>query len=116
MQWTCEKDSKARASHQDAVPDTACRFTNIEDFIDPKGLEEMKKVKIKGGKKFQRWLQLAKKHKMRDSAWCSHHMKMCLVSIGSNLSLNKELYIYVSEYGFWRYSSKQIAEFCLQQR
>ena len=47
--WTCEIDSKARASQRDAVPDTACKFENIEHFIHAGALAEMKKVKGKHG-------------------------------------------------------------------
>ena len=74
--WTCEIDSKARASQRDAVPDTACKFENIEHFIHAGALAEMKKVKGKhGGKRFQKWWAIAKKATFNTHAYCTQHLR-----------------------------------------
>lgn len=76
--WTCEIDSKARASQRDAVPDTACKFENIEHFIHAGALAEMKKVKGKhGGKRFQKWWAIAKKATFNTHAYCTQHLRKC---------------------------------------
>ena len=33
--WTCENNTKARASHSDMLDEGTCRFTDVEAFIDP---------------------------------------------------------------------------------
>ena len=33
--WTCENNTKVRASHSDMLDEGTCRFTDVEAFIDP---------------------------------------------------------------------------------
>ena len=33
--WTCENNTKARASHSGMLDEGTCRFTDVEAFIDP---------------------------------------------------------------------------------
>ena len=74
--WTCEIDSKARGSQRDSLPPTACKFENIEHFISPEALAEMKKVKIKHStKRFQKWWGIASKATMCTHAYCSQHLR-----------------------------------------
>ena len=74
--WTCEIDSKARGSQRDSLPPTACKFENIEHFISPEALAEVKKVKIKHStKRFQKWWGVASKATMCTHAYCSQHLR-----------------------------------------
>lgn len=76
--WTCEIDPKARSSHRDAVPGCACKFTNIEGFINAKDLASMKAVKNKsGGKKFEKWLHMVKHAKFETKGHCAEHLRLC---------------------------------------
>ena len=77
--FTCENNVKARASHADAIDENTCRLTNVEGFIDPETLEAMNKVKAtKKITRFEKWLQLAKKGKLPQKAFCCKHPKKCL--------------------------------------
>ena len=83
--WTCEKDSKARACQQ--VPRDTCKFDNIENLISKADLEAMKKVKItQQSKRFQKWLNIAKKGTFCSEAFCTQHLKMCLSLTFQSLS------------------------------
>ena len=80
--WTCENNTKARASHGDAVTSDTCRFQDVEHFIDEDTLNAMNKVNVKqGSKRFKQWIALGKKGKIPSKAWCCQHLKKCRVYI-----------------------------------
>lgn len=75
--YTVEKDSKARASHQDVFGD-GCSFVDVESFVQPKILEQMKKVGASksGLKRFDTWLEMASKSPLPNKAYCAKHLCM----------------------------------------
>ena len=76
--WTCENNTKARASHSDMLDEGTCRFTDVEAFIDSDTLSQMKKLTSKNTvQRFKKWLALAKKGKLSQKAFCTRHLKMC---------------------------------------
>ncbi|CAK9055843.1 unnamed protein product [Durusdinium trenchii] len=78
--WTVECDAKARAAQVEMLPDTACKFLDVRDFIDAHTLAEMNKVTASGsGKKWKKWLTLVKAGKIPEEAFCSTHLKKCQI-------------------------------------
>lgn len=80
--WTVECDAKARAAQVEMLPDTACKFLDVRDFIDAHTLAEMNKVTASGsGKKWKKWLTLVKAGKIPEEAFCSTHLKKQLTCL-----------------------------------
>ena len=107
---TCECDGKARQFHQDCTNNTTCRFTNIQDFIQPDSLKKMLAVKAKkDGKRFEEWLKISRAAPVAEEAFCCEHMKKTLANMLGNLLLSHILLVKICKY-IYIYTSRPPVE------